>query len=83
LPAGDQPWGIDVNPNTGYVFVANRASNNITVIKDLAVVNTIPAQGLQPFGVGVDTTNNDVYIANRGDEYGLFLCREASVTILR
>jgi DNA-binding beta-propeller fold protein YncE len=83
LPAGSQPWGIGVNPNTGYVFVANRASNTITVIRELSVVNTIPAQGLQPFAVGVDTINNDVYIANRGDEYGLFECRDASVTILR
>lgn len=83
LPAGDQPWGVGVNPNTGYVFVTNRSSNTITVIKNLSVVNTIQAQGLQPFAVGVDTTNNDVYIANRGDEYGLFTCRDASVTILR
>jgi YVTN family beta-propeller protein len=83
LPAGDTPWGIGVNPNTGYVFVTNRTSNNITVIKELSVVKTIPAQGLQPFAVGVDTLTNDVYIANRGDEYGLFQCRDASVTILR
>ena len=83
LPVGDRPWGVGVNPNTGYVFVTNRGSNTITVIKELSVVNTIPAQGLQPFAVGVDTVNNDVYIANRGDEYGLFQCRDASVTILR
>ena len=82
LPVGDQPWGIGVNPNTGYVFVTNRAGNSITILKDLSVITTIPAQGLQPFDVGVDTTNNDVYIANRGDEYGLFQCRSASVTIL-
>lgn len=83
LPAGNTPWGVGVNPNTGHVFVTNRASNDITVIKELSVINTIPAQGLQPFAVGVDTINNDVYIANRGDEYGLFQCRDASVTILR
>lgn len=83
LPTGDRPWGIGVNPNTGYVFVTNRGSNSVTVIKGLTVVATIPVQGLNPFAVGVDTTNNDVYIANRGDEYGLFQCRDASVTILR
>lgn len=83
LPTGEMPWGVGVNPNTGYVFVTNRAGNSITVIKGLDVVNTIPAEGLQPFAVGVDTANNDVYIANRGDEYGLFQCRDASVTILR
>ncbi len=83
LPAGNTPWGVGVNPNTGYVFVTNRLSDDITIIKNLSVVNTIPAQGDQPFAVGVDTINNDVYIANRGDEYGLFQCRDASVTILR
>jgi len=82
LPAGHTPWDAGVNPNTGYVFVTNRESNDITVIKGTSVVNTIAAQGLQPFAVGVDTTNNDVYIANRGDEYGLYQCRAASVTIL-
>jgi YVTN family beta-propeller protein len=82
LPAGNTPWAVGVHPNTGYVFVTNRGDNTITVIKELAVVNTIPAQGLQPFAVGVDTINNDVYIANRGDEYGLFQCSDASVTIL-
>lgn len=83
ISVGTMPWGIGVNPNTGYVFVTNRGSNTISVIRELAVVNTIAAQGLQPFAVGVDTINNDVYIANRGDEYGLFQCRQASVTILR
>lgn len=82
LPMGDAPWGIGVNPNTGYVFVTNRNSDSITVIKGISVVTTIPAQGDQPMSVGVDTINNDVYIANRGDEYGLFQCRDASVTIL-
>jgi YVTN family beta-propeller protein len=83
LPAGDTPWHVAVNPNTGYVFVTNLKSNDITVIKGLSVVTTIPAQGLQPFAIGVDTITNDVYIANRGDEYDLFQCRDASVTILR
>ncbi len=83
IAVGTMPWGIGVNPNSGYVFVTNRGSNTISVIRELAVVNTIAAQGLQPFAVGVDTINNDVYIANRGDEYGLFQCRQASVTILR
>lgn len=83
LPAGDMPWAVGANPNTGHVFVANRGGNTITVYKNLNVINTIPAEGLQPFAVGVDTINNDVYIANRGDEYGLFQCRDASVTILR
>ncbi|MCA9955496.1 MAG: YncE family protein [Ardenticatenaceae bacterium] len=82
IAVGTMPWGIGVNPNTGYVFVTNRSSNTISVIRELAVVNTIPAQGLQPFAVGVDTINDDVYIANRGDEYGLYQCRQASVTIL-
>lgn len=83
LPAGTNPWDVAVHPNSGYVFVTNRDSNDITIYKGLTQVATIPSQGLQPFAVGIDTTNNDIYIANRGDEYALFQCRDASVTILR
>lgn len=82
LPAGDTPWDVAVNPNTGHVFVANRGDGTITVYDGLNVINTIASQGLQPFGIGIDTTNNDIYIANRGDEYGLFQCRDASVTVI-
>lgn len=82
MDAGDRPWGVGVNPNTGYAFVANRDGNSISVYHNAVPVTTIPANGLAPFAVGVDTINNDVYIANRGDEYGLFQCRQASVTIL-
>lgn len=83
LPTGDDPWAVSVNPNTGYVFVANRSSNDVTVIKNKSVITTIATQGLQPFAVGVDTNTNDVYVANRGEEYELFKCRYASVTIIR
>jgi YVTN family beta-propeller protein len=82
VPVGDGPFGVAVNPITGFAAVANQSSNNITILKNGAVVATIPAGGLRPFAVGVDTTNSDFYIANRGDEYGLFECNQASVTIL-
>jgi YVTN family beta-propeller protein len=83
LPAGEDPWGVGVNPNDGYVFVTNRGSNNVTVIREGAVVDTIVTHGLQPVDAAVDTINNEIYIANRGRETDLFECRDASVSILR
>jgi DNA-binding beta-propeller fold protein YncE len=82
IPVGDEPFGLAVNPNTGYVAVVNQSSNDITILRNGALITTIPAQGLRPFAVAVDTIHNDFYVANRGDEYGLFECRDASTTIL-
>ncbi len=32
LPAGTAPWAVAVNPVTNKIYVANRNSNNVTVI---------------------------------------------------
>jgi DNA-binding beta-propeller fold protein YncE len=87
LPAGKEPWGVAVNPNTGYVFVANRGEASAVIYRHGAPVTTIQTLGMQPFAVGVDTITNYVYIANRGelfyDDYDRPYCHNASVTILR
>jgi hypothetical protein len=78
---GEQPWGIG-NTNDGYVFVTNRESNDVSILLNGALVDTIKVQGLDPFAVGVDTNNNDIYILNRGEKIGTAECRKGSVTIL-
>jgi DNA-binding beta-propeller fold protein YncE len=83
-PVGDRPWGVAVNPHTGYAVITNRNDNTVTIMRDGAVITTIPVQGLDPFTVTVDTNNNDFYVGNRGHEYPSpwGTCDRASVTIL-
>ncbi len=82
-PVGAMPNDVAANPNTGYVFVANSNSNDISVLKNGAVVSTIASQGIRPYAIGIDSRNNNVYVANRGTEYNLYCNTNASVTILR
>jgi DNA-binding beta-propeller fold protein YncE len=79
---GEQPWGIGVNPNDGYVFVTNRESNDVSILLNGALLATVEVQGKDPFALGVDTNNNDIYILNRGEKVGTAECRKGSVTIL-
>lgn len=83
IPVGDFPYAMTVNPNTGYVFVANTNSHTISIIRDGLLVTTIPSQGIRPYAMDVDTRNNTVYVANRGTEGHLACQNDASVTILR
>jgi YVTN family beta-propeller protein len=64
-PAGSQPVALAVNSSTGRVYVANAASDNVSVIDaaNSAVIATIPV-GRAPHGVAVDETANRVYVAN-------------------
>ncbi len=82
IALGDQPWGIGINPNNGYVFVTNRRSNEVSILRNGALLDTVQVQGEEPWAVGVDTNNNDIYIANRGAGDSSSGCRNASVTIL-
>lgn len=82
-PVGAAPNDVAANPNTGYVFVANSNSNDITVLKNGAVVTTIASQGSRPYAIGIDSRNNNVYVANRGTEGHLSCTTNASVTIVR
>ena len=82
IPVGNEPWGIAVNPNDGYVFAANRKSNDVSILRNGALLDTVEVQGRDPVAVSVDTINNDIYIANRGEAVGSAECEKASVTIL-
>lgn len=82
VPVGERPWGIGVNPNNGYVFVTNRDSNDVSILRNGMLEDVVEIHGQTPFAVGVDTINKDIYIVNRGVEYGLFRCRNGSVSIL-
>ena len=62
---GSEPRGVAVDPDTGYVFVSNYASNTITVLDEFngTRVHTTHV-GTGPIGIGVDPDLGLVYVAN-------------------
>jgi YVTN family beta-propeller protein len=67
IPLGDIVRGVDVNPVTNRIYVANGA-NNLSVIdgNNNTVLNTVTV-GTNPSGVGVNPATNRIYVANSGD----------------
>ena len=68
IPVGDTPVGLASLPNGNYVYVANKYSDNVSVIRtsDNTVVATIPV-GLAPCGVASLPNGNYVYVTNYYD----------------
>jgi YVTN family beta-propeller protein len=74
VPVGTSPFGIGVNVNTKFIYVANTGSGTVSVINlDLAetqplppeAVATISAPGMTtPKGVAVNTSANKVYVSD-------------------
>jgi len=64
---GTQPSAIAINPALNRIYVANKQSNNVTVIYggNDKVIATIPV-GTAPEAIVVDSNTNRVYVANKG-----------------
>src|SRR2546426_2269223 len=65
IPVGTYPDGVAYDSGNGYVYVANRASRNVSVISGRIVVATVPV-GNGPNGVAYDSGNGYVYVTNAG-----------------
>ncbi|WP_051797319.1 beta-propeller fold lactonase family protein [Streptomyces sp. NRRL S-337] len=67
VPVGSQPNAVAVTPD-GDVYVANRASDDVTVIdgSTLTVVATLPV-GVSPAALTVSADGRRVYVANQND----------------
>ncbi len=65
IAVGLAPNGAAYNPANGMVYIANRDSNDVSVIDGASnrVVATV-AVGLSPNGVAVDPSTNRIYVAN-------------------
>jgi DNA-binding beta-propeller fold protein YncE len=56
---------IGVNPNNGYVYLAEAAQNRVQVLNGTQVLQTLPV-GIEPRAIGVNPRTDYVYIANKG-----------------
>lgn len=66
-PVGQQPWGIEENPNGRYYYVANSGSNTVSVVSLLSwsVLTNIPV-GNSPKGLALSVDRKYLYVANSG-----------------
>ncbi|MDO9001010.1 MAG: beta-propeller fold lactonase family protein [Bacteroidota bacterium] len=67
IPVGIRPVAVAFNPVNLLVYVANLASDNLSVIDAEALteilISPLPT-GQDPIGVGVDPISGDIYVAN-------------------
>lgn len=71
---GNEPVNLILSPNGDTIYVANYASNSLTVVNaDTMEVITNIAVGIQPFGMAVDYKTGRLYVCNYG---------EASISII-
>jgi YVTN family beta-propeller protein len=65
IQVGVAPTSAAVNPITNRIYVANGASNSVTVIDGTtsAAIATL-AVGAQPRGIAINTVTNKIYVAN-------------------
>ena len=66
ITVGAYPTAIAVNPTAGKIYVANRDSNNVTVINGSTNGTTTVRAGNGPDALAVNTITNKVYVANAG-----------------
>jgi YVTN family beta-propeller protein len=66
IPSGSFPIGIDINPITNKLYVANQFSNTISVIDiEKSIVEKNIDVGNSPYDVDVNPFSNRIYSSNR------------------
>jgi YVTN family beta-propeller protein len=68
VPVGSRPTAIAYDPSNGNVYVANIATNSVSVIQGStnSVLATVRV-GAAPRAITFDPSNGDLYVANRND----------------
>jgi YVTN family beta-propeller protein len=61
VPVGNVSAGIAFDSVNGYVYVANEASGNVSVINGTSTTGSIPAAG---YNVGFNPVNGDIYLTD-------------------
>ena len=90
IKVGSNPYGIDVNPITNRIYIANSNSNSTTVVDyffynfthiGIHNITKIPV-GVSPSGVSVDTALNLIYVTNLGSN-NIAIINGSSNTVIR
>jgi YVTN family beta-propeller protein len=64
---GLEPYGVAYDPANGYVYVANRFNDTVSVLEQTTVVATVKV-GSQPMGVVYDPADQLIYVSNYGSD---------------
>jgi YVTN family beta-propeller protein len=64
VPVGASPRCIAVDPDTGFAYVTNESSGNVTVIDDSDQVTATVQVGSHPIGIAIDRGGHRAFVAN-------------------
>lgn len=64
IPVGDDPRAVVVDETHDYVYVANRLSGTMSVIRGTAVITTLETMGWGPAYITLDETRGYIYVSN-------------------
>ena len=65
IKVGQRPLILDMTPDGNYIYVANRNSNSVSVIRtsDHTVITTITDVGIEPHGVAISRDGKYAYVS--------------------
>jgi len=71
IPVGGGPFSLAVDAATGYLYVVNSNTDNVTVINGATNSVLVPSIGVgtTPLGIAFDSANGDLYVANLSAPY--------------
>ena len=64
IPTQSYPTAVALNPATNKIYVANQASNSVTVIDGATHKTTTVLTGAGPNAVAINAVTNKIYVAN-------------------
>jgi YVTN family beta-propeller protein len=64
VPVGQLPYGVAANEVTNKIYVANRNSNNVTVIDGATNSTATVSVGYYPTSVAANPLTNKIYVTN-------------------
>jgi len=64
IPVGDDPRAVVVDETHDYVYVANRLSGTMSVIRGTEVITTLETMGWGPAYITLDETRGYIYVSN-------------------
>ncbi|MCA9975565.1 MAG: hypothetical protein KC413_07435 [Anaerolineales bacterium] len=64
LPGAQCPNFVGVNETSGYIYVANNFSNNVSILSETNLVTTVPSGGDWPTKIAADPNSDRIFMTN-------------------